>query len=349
MSTIKDVAKAAGVSISTVSLVMNYPDRVSEATKQKIFKAIKELRYVPTTASRNILIGSEKKTSVALITSEVSGPYFYEIMRGISDTLAINNLEMILLSGTDVEQRHFTEMSLNPFVCGIILLGLNQPFRCDIPEAVGRGVPVVMASAKSDIPGVGSVSIDNYYIGEVVANHFMHIGYKKIALMGEKFQERVFRAEGFISTLKAHGILIPPEWSIPVYLDEKSGFAAMEQFLKSNIPLPEAIFCLNDEIALGVINSLRMHGITVPGRVAVIGCDDVSVSKYVDPPLTTVAMPKFEQGMLSVTQLLWQRSGRPAENIVLNAKLVTRESCGYRLRQSRNAAHAGVEPQDPLG
>ena len=114
MASINDVAKLARVSISTVSLAVNYPERVSEETRQRIFRAMKELRYTPSPKSG--LRGPAKKNSVALITSEVSGPYFYEIMRGISETLTLNNLEMILLSGTDAEKRHFHEMADNPLV-----------------------------------------------------------------------------------------------------------------------------------------------------------------------------------------------------------------------------------------
>lgn len=332
VASINDVAKLAKVSISTVSLAINYPERVSEQTRQKIFRAMKELRYTP--SSKSVQPGSAKKNSVALITSEVSGPYFYEIMRGISETLTLNDLEMILLSGPDAEKRHFHEMAESPFVRGIILLGIDEPLGVDAAGAVQNGVPVVIANAGSEIEGVGSVSVDNYHIGETVANHILHIGYRRVALLGERNRERIPRAAGFVDALRAGGITIPPELDIPVYLDEKSGYFAMEQFLERGTPLPEVIYCLNDEIALGVMSALGQRGIRVPQEVAVIGCDDVSVSRYVDPPLTTVALPKFEQGMLSVIQLLRQASGMPAENIVLNAKLVIRESCGYRLRQS---------------
>jgi DNA-binding LacI/PurR family transcriptional regulator len=335
MANINDVAKLAGVSISTVSLAINCPVRVSEDTKQKIFKAIKELRYIPSVSSKNVRLSSSKKNSVALITSEISGPYFYEIMRGISETLALNDLEMILLCGADAQKRHFDEMAKNPFVCGIILLAIDEPIDKDGSEAIKRGVPVVTVNAKSGLPDFGSVNVDNYNIGETVGNHILHIGHKRIALFGERSRERIPRAEGFINALLAVGKKIPPELDVPVFLDEKSGFAAMEKFLEDEIPLPDAIFCLNDEIALGAITSLRQHGVSVPQQVAIIGCDDISASRYADPTLTTMAMPKFEQGMLSVIQLLWQSSGKKPENTILNAKLVIRESCGYNQRLSK--------------
>lgn len=333
MASINDVAKQAKVSISTVSLAINYPERVSEETRQKIFRAMKELHYTP--SSKSPQYHTTKQTSVALITSEVSGPYFYEIMRGISETLMINNLEMILLSGPDAEKRHFHEMAISPFVCGIILLGIDRPQDIDMEIAFKNRIPVVLVNAKSEDPCIGSISVDNYHIGETVANHILHIGYKRVALFGERNLERIPRAEGFLAALKAGGITVPPELDIPVYLDEKSGYAAMEQFLLSGIPLPEVIYCLNDEIALGVMSSLSQHHISVPQQIAIIGCDDISVSKYVNPALTTVALPKFEQGMLSVIQLLRQGNNMPAENIILNAKLVIRDSCGYRFYQNK--------------
>lgn len=344
MATIHDVAKHSGVSISTVSLVMNYPERVSEATRAKVIRAIKALSYIPTTAARRTKVGEEKKKSVVLISRDVSGPYFYEVMRGISEMLVVSGLELILLSGPDAEQRHFNEMAGNPYVIGILILSIEAPVNCDIEGAIRRGVPVVFVNAAAAYPGAGSVSVDNYNIGEAVAHHFLHIGYRRLAIFGEQTSERASRAAGFVDTLLAGGIRIPPEWNVSVYLDEKNGFSAMSAFLDEKIPLPEAIFCLNDEVARGAIDAMKGRGIHVPGQVAVIGCDDVSVSRYMEPALTTVAIPKFEQGMLSVTQLLRQLNGNPGENIVLNTKLIIRESCGYALRTGKK--HRNAEKPD---
>ena len=330
MSTIKDVAKAAGVSISTVSLTMNFPDRVSEDTKQRVFKAMKDLQYTPSTASKTVRKRREDKKSIALFSCEISGPYFFEVFRGMAEALAVNGLNLIMLCGADAERRHFTEMVHNPHVCGIILLEANDLSQRDFDEARRNHVPIVMTNTKSEIASIGSVSIDNYYIGELAANHFYHLGYRRICVIGNTSKkDRYNRVKGFIDTLAKHNIEIPPNWRIPIFLNEKSGYIAMETFLVAENELPEAIFCINDEVALGVINALRHHNIDVPGRVAVMGCDDISVSKFATPPLTTIDMPKFEIGMLSVTQLLLQTNGKPAENITLNAKLIVRESCGF--------------------
>lgn len=334
MASIKDVAKKAGVSISTVSLALNYPERVSEDSKQKIFAAMKELQFVPSSASKKLQSVSGKRNSVALITGEVFGPFHYEIIRGINEMLEINKQEMILLSGADAHRRHLNDISKNPYICGAILLGtLTAPCE-DIIDAASR-FAVVLSNCKSNMPNVGSVSIDNYYIGELVANHLLHIGYRKIAVMGSDDDDRQLRMDGFTQTLKNNGVTIAEEWTIPAFADEKTGFTEMDRFLESGIELPQAIFCMNDELALGALDALKKHNIQTPQQVAIIGCDGISISRFSSPSLSTVLMPKFEVGMLSASLLMRQISGKPAENIVLSGKLVIRESCGYKSKQRK--------------
>ena len=330
MASIKDIAKKAGVSISTVSLALNYPERVSEARKQEIFAAIKELQYIPSSAYKNFQSIDNSKSSVALITGVAYGPFHYEIIRGINETLEISNKKMILLSGPEMHKRYLNDLSQNPLISGVILLGVENTVELDVMEAVSHRLAVVYCNATSHLPRAGSVSVDNYYIGSLVANHLLHIGYHEIALLGDGNDDREQRMKGFLDTLKSNRVTIPDKWMIEVYPDEKSGFTLMKKFIEDGTSLPRVIFCINDELALGALTALKLHNIQVPQQVAVIGCDGINIGEFSSPPLSTILMPKFEIGMLSANLLLRQINAKPVENIILNGKLIIRESCGYK-------------------
>lgn len=330
MASIKDVARLAQVSISTVSLAMNYPERVTAETKDKIFAAMKELQYVPSSSEKKGAMDYEKKTSVALITGEIFGPYYYEILRGISETLTIHGLEMVMMCGTESVKRHFYQALQNPSFCGIILTNIGDLTQKDIDFASGKNVSVVMCHSECSFRDVGCVNVDNYYIGRMVANHLLCVDYESVGIMGRRYSTTEGRAEGFLHTMEKNGIVVPPRWDMDVDLDEKAGYNRMKEVLEAGAELPQAIFCLNDEIALGVMQALREEEIAVPENIGIVGCDDIPISKFAVSPLTTIAMPKFEMGMMAVNLLMRQVSGKPAENVVLNGKLIIRESCGYK-------------------
>lgn len=328
MASIKDVAKLAKVSISTVSLSVNYPERVSGETKQKIFAAMKELHYIPSSGDKKGI--PVKRTSVALITGEIFGPYYYEILRGISETLSIHELEMVMMCGTESVRQHFYQVLQNASFCGIVLTNIGDLTKKDIDIAAGKGISVVMCHSECNIKGVGCVIVDNFYIGKMVANHLLCVDYESAGIMGRRYSTTDGRAEGFLHTMEKNGIHIPEEWDMDVALDERSGYSHMKELLERDIQLPEAIFCLNDEIAIGAMQALKEKGMKIPQDVGIVGCDDIPISKFAVSPLTTIAMPKFEMGMMAVNLLVRQMSGMPAENVVLNGKLIIRESCGYK-------------------
>lgn len=330
MASIKDVAAMAKVSISTVSLALNYPERVSDATKERIFAAIKQLHYTPAPVSKNVLYTGMKKKTVALLTSVIFGPYFFEVMRGINETLEASEIEMIIISGQNAVQEHFAHIVQEKVYSGMILIGDIDHIGEQITAAGENSYPVVTVNSIYQYPNVGSVNTDHYYSGQMMANHFLHIGYKDIGIIGIRTCDRQKRAQGFMDTLKTNGVTIPACWDIEIDLDEKSGGEAMHRLILENQKLPRAIFCLNDEVAIGAIKELQAYGLKVPQDVAIVGYDDIPICKYFRPELTSINTPKFELGVLAASSLLRQLSGKSAENIVMNGKLVMRESCGYK-------------------
>lgn len=144
MVSIKDVAKKAGVSISTVSLAFNYPERVSEKTRKKIFRATKELEYVPASVAKKNELKEQKKKSVAVIMGSLVGPFWFEVLRGINETLNINKTEMVLFSGEDSLTKHFMDLIKGNSCQGIIIITGGGECEQLLQIAVNKGFPVVL-------------------------------------------------------------------------------------------------------------------------------------------------------------------------------------------------------------
>lgn len=333
MVSIKDVAKRAKVSISTVSLAFNNPERVSEATREKIYQATKELKYIPASVAKKNAFQERKRKSVAVIMGSLVGPFWFEILRGISETLSLNKMEMVLFSGNDSFQKHFLDLMNGGSCQGIILIIEGEGSEQLLQMAAEEGFPIVMCCPPAGRSGFSSIMVDNWNIGQLAANYFMQLGRNDIALFGKCPKDCPDRANGFLEALKKERRDVPPEWRIYCEVTEEDAYRATKKFLKENRKLPNAIFGINDETAIGVIGALQEEGIHVPEQISVIGCDNISISRFVQPPLTTIEMPKFEVGILTVNMLLRRMAGMPPEKVVLNGKLIIRESCCMKKQQ----------------
>lgn len=327
MATIKDVAKMAGVSISTVSLALNTPERVSQQTRKKIMDAIRTLNYIPMKETQKMILQEQRSTSVAVICPTLIGPYFFEILRGISETLYLNKRDMILFSGDDAFDRHFPDIVRSRMYEGVILLHGPQYNEEYLNIAKKHDFPIVMCCSQTGFKGIGSVIINNDDIGKMVAEHFIKKKYTRIGILGIAPKDCLSREKMFVRVLNQNKIEIPEKWRLQCELTEAGGYQSMNKFLENNDDYPEAIFCMNDECAIGSMEAIKKYNLKIPKDIAIIGCDDLSRSKYNIPALSTVSTPKFEAGMLSVNMLLRKISGLSCEEIVLNGKLVLRESC----------------------
>lgn len=327
MATIKDVAKLAGVSISTVSLAFNSPERVTEATRDKIFDAVRNLNYVPAKVNKKAVLNKKKSQSIAVICPKLVGSYFLEIIQGISETIYMNKKDMILYAGDDANSRYLPSIVQNHTYEGAILV--NGPIYDEqyLRAAVEADFPIVMCCFKEGYKGIGSILINNGGAGRLVAEHFLKRKFKKIAIVGTPPYDSIRRKEVFIETLAEKRISVPDEWDLPCELAEDPAYRTVDRFLRSHQDYPEAIFCMNDDSAIGTIEAIKDFGLRVPEDISVIGCDDINRSKFHSPAASTVATPKMEVGMLAVNMLMREIAGMSSEEIVLNGKLILRESC----------------------
>lgn len=325
MISIKDVAQKAGVSISTVSLAYNSPVRVSDATREKIYQAAKELGYIPASiAKKNVL---KEKNSVAVIMGSLIGPFWIDVLRGINETLSVNKMEMVLFSGNDSFQKHFRSLIQDRTCKGIIVITDSNGDDQMLQMAADEEYPIVLCCPPAGHEGISSAMIDNWNIGQQVANYFIQMRRKDIALFGKCPKDCPDRERGFLDALRKNGIDVPSEWKVYCDVTEEDAYEATKEFLKKHQKLPDAIFAVNDETAIGVMQALHEEKIKVPEEISVIGCDNISIGRFIQPLLTTIEMPRFEIGILTANMLLRRIAGMPPEHIVLNGKLIIRDSC----------------------
>lgn len=337
MATIHDVARLANASISTVSLAINEPERVSAKKREAIQEAILELGYVVKCRPKST------RQSVVLVSNSIGGPYFTELINGIQQTLAQQNIDLILLTDYNIKSSE-TQQFLSYFMregvySAVIVLGMDMARDAGLEPLLKKGAPVVLVDCENGTSNCGSVTVDNFSIGSIMAMHLISLGYTRIAVMGDRVEDKVDRQAGFLTRLSELGFPVSPELIWGGSYTEISGQAVINSFIESKQQLPQVIFCLNDEMAIGAISALNRHNYHVPQDIAVTGCDDIMIARYFNPTLTTVSLPKAEQGILVANQVVRALSGNTPENIVLSGRLIVRESCGSQMK--RRNYHSG--------
>ena len=338
--TLKDVAKKAGVSITTASRVLNdKPSQIliSEETKKKVLEVAKELDYYPNIFARSL---RTKKTGiVGVIVSDITDPYFGGIINGAEKILNENDYYFLLSSAQNSPQReelYLTKLRKSR-VDGLLILGGTQRFTNDeVKQLVRSGIPIVVVGRKCPHPNVSSVIVDNFTGGFVATEHLIKLGHQDIVHI-TTHQPRVDgeeRLNGYESALEKYRSK-EKCWIEKGDITAESGYKVMTNILKKG-KRPTAIFAFNDISALGVMRAIRSQGLRIPEDFAVVGFDDIPIAAHFDPPLTTVKQPQEEMGRKGAELLLRaigeSKKGTERENLVLEAKLITRKSSGSKRR-----------------
>jgi LacI family transcriptional regulator len=326
-TTISDVAELAGVSVGTVSNVVNRPERVAVDTRQRVRNAIETLGWVPNGSAATLRAG--RATLVGLIVPDIRNPFFTEVARGAEDLAAASG-EAIVVCNTDwllANERRALEALARQRVRGVIINPAGEDER--YLEWLGnRGIALVLLDHRRSAGLVPSVVVDDVLGGRLAGDHLVQLGHRRIALVNgpASIPQCEDRRLGLIEALAAGGL--EPErdlLSIEVEsMDAPSGLAAVDEIFATP-PAPTAIFCTNDLLAIGVIHGLRSRGLRAPEDVAVVGYDDVELAAMTDPPLTTVHQPTYELGATAYELL---RAGAEPEQRSFSPHLVLRASSG---------------------
>ena len=300
-ASVLDVAKLAGVSVGTVSNVLNRPEAVAAATKDRVEAAIAELSFVPNGRARSLRAG--KVMTVGVVVLDIRNPFFTEVARGIEDRLGRDGYTLMLANsdGDPDRERRSLRMFEEHGVAGVIVTtgsaGLGP-----IEAMHGRGVRVVLLETPSSIDGVPSVSVDNELGGALAVAHLLELGHRRIVFLNgpHAIRQCAERLRGARRAVTEAG-LEPDEVLHEVCvdsLDAAGGDVAMRRLVEQGggVP-PAALFCVNDLVAIGVQRSLRrLGGHRLLREVAVVGYDDLDISAELAVPLTSVRQPALEMG-----------------------------------------------------
>ncbi|KAA3664838.1 MAG: LacI family transcriptional regulator [Chloroflexi bacterium] len=328
MTTIRDVARQAGVSISTVSHVANNTRAVSAESRQRVEEAMAELGYKPNAVARSLR--RQQTNSIGMIMPDSANPFFAEVARGIEDSSFTQNYSVILCnSDGDLEKQvAYTNVLIEKQVAGMVFVsaGVSTELVDDLHR---RRVPLVVVDREVPDVEVDTVMTNHYQGGCQATQHLIDLGHKRIACIsaGSELSPSTDRVVGYLDTLTKNGI--EPDDSLIVRGDfqYKSGYDAANQLLRLAEP-PTAVFACNDLMAVGCISAAVERGFNVPQDLSVVGFDDVNLAAYTNPPLTTIAQPKREIGVLTIEMLLAriQNLDAPHRSERLDTKLVVRQS-----------------------
>lgn len=325
-TTIRDVAKQAGVGVGTVSRVLNDSPSVSEITRRKVLVAIEELNFAPNPFARRLSLG--KTMTIGVIVPFFTRPAFVERLRGIEYALVNSEYDLVLYNVETVERRdaYFREMPRRERVDGLLIMALS-PQDEDVERFIASGVTTVLVDAYHE--RLHSVTIDDVNGGYAATRHLIELGHGRIGYISDTMDNPfVFTAsrrryEGYRRALADAGISHRPEYHQQGAHGRRQAQQMAEQLLALPIP-PTAIFAASDTQAIGVMQAAESMGLRVPQDLSIIGYDDIEIAEYLS--LTTIRQPLFMTGIESVELLLSVIAQMPAKptHLQLSTELIVR-------------------------
>lgn len=329
MATMKDVARKAGVSTSTVSHVINNNRFVSEGVREKVERVIRELNYAPSALARSLKINQTHTIGMLLTAS--SNPFYAEVVRGVEDSCYERGYSLILCNTAGDEQRmnRSLETLLQKRVDGLLIMCTES----HLPSAdiLNRypSIPTVMMDW-APFEGRGDIIQDNALLGgELATQHLIDSGYTQIACIAgplDKTPARM-RLEGYQNAMAKNGLDVLPGYIVKGDFEFQGGYNAMIELLALETP-PQAVFTSNDAMAVGVYHALYQAGLQIPQDMAVMGYDDIELARYLSPPLSTIHQPKNELGELAIDTLIHRLRDPDVsqQTLVLTPELIVRGS-----------------------
>ncbi|MGH2570858.1 MAG: LacI family DNA-binding transcriptional regulator [bacterium] len=348
MTTIHDVARAADVSIATVSRALNGSDHVSAATRQRVGAAAAALNYWPNGAARSL--STRRTHALGVLLPDLYGEFFSEVIRGVDHAAREEKLHTLVSSShadADADTVLSAARSMRGRIDGLVIMAPDAR-SAEAIERIRQMMFVVLVNPRFEVDRCSSVSIANFDGARAVTEHLLSLGHRRVATIAgpQGNVDADERLRGYREALFRAGIEPSSRLDLRGDFTEASGYECADTVLRRR-PLPTAVFAANDSMAVGLVSALGMRGIRVPGDMAVVGFDDIAIARYLNPPLTTVHVDAYELGARAVRLLISSIAfSAPASTTheVLPAPLVIRESCGSglsRARQTRpRAGHA---------
>ena len=334
---IKDIAKAAGVSHSTVSRALSDSPLIKAETKARIQRLAQEMGYSPDAIARSLV--TQRTHTVGVVVTTITDPFVAEVVQGIEDTAQENDYSVILASSASEPERELAAVEMLRAKRVDSLIVTSSRVGALYLEHLERfGVPVVLVNNHNRQSGryTFSVSVDNQHGGHLATAHLIQRGHRRIGYVSgpADHSDDAERLAGYRQALDESGITFDPALVVHGNGRLDGGERALRTLARL-VELPTAVFCYNDITAIGLISAARQAGLAVPEDLAVVGFDDIPLAAHVYPSLTTVAQPQRDMGRQAMNMALAlmtaDDSTTPFSDIVVKGKLVVRESSGFKI------------------
>lgn len=318
MVTIKDVARRANVSITSVSYALNGTGTISDATRQRILEVAEELNYQINPFARKLKTG--KTQTIGVFITRFGGSFYEDILEGIHATVMDTNYELIVCPESRKTQRFLVQREVD----GAIIF--DSKIKNDtIINLVSKDFPIVVLDRKISSKFLCSLLIDNQRGVKDVFYHLYDQDLRKIAFISGALNsiDNTERRNSFLREADKNDL------DIPVYqgdFTEISGYEVAKRIIESE-ELPEAVMCANDQMAIGFLQAMKEHQLCAPDDIAIVGFDDIPLSRYTQPTLSTVGASRFEWGASAANQLInYIENGRSFEPYRISTEFIPRES-----------------------
>jgi LacI family transcriptional regulator len=355
---IKDIARIAKVSHTTVSRALNDKSRIRKETKEKILSIAKELGYRPDFIARSLVMKRTK--TLGLVITNIANPFYTELAWGIEKTATKLGYSIIFCSTqSDISiEKQYIEMLRSKGVDGIVFSSAHMEDP-NIVVLAEEEFPIILVNRRTYHPivkeKVDYVGVDNILGGFLAVEHLIKLGHKRIGVIGGSAESSVGleRLEGGKKALKTYGLEQRSDYFLEGNFLKKSGYQRAKQFLKM-AEMPTAIFATNDYMALGVYQAILEEGLRIPEDVVLIGFNDIEFSSMQGIELTTIGQKKFEMGTIAVEMLVEKiekgDDWHSAKEIFLMPELIIRKTCGFCLKgyqfESTNPSPRTLSPEE---
>lgn len=327
---IRDVAKHARVSIATVSRTINRVPTVDKQLADRVWKSIDALNYFPNTQARSLVSGRSRL--FGLLISEITNPFFPELIQGFEE-IAVNNGYEILIGSTNYDLGRMDTcirrmLERNVEGVAVMTFGIERPL---LDELSSRDVPMVFVDTAPQVPLVRALVVDYHKGIREGVQHLAALGHRDFSFISGPLQQRSpqLRQAAFVRSVAEIGVTPDADWLIEGDHTLEGGMAAMEKLL-AGPKVPTAVMCSNDMTAIGVLRVLARTGVKVPDDISVIGFDDVHLAEFVYPPLTTVQMSRKDlaRGAFEALRAIRETPEERATQTIFT-KLIVRQSTSY--------------------
>jgi DNA-binding LacI/PurR family transcriptional regulator len=324
-----DVAREAGVSIKTVSRVVNQQGEIKDETRDRVLAAIDRLGYRPSKVARALV--TRRTDTIGLLIGDIQNPYFSEVARGVLDIAQEREYDVFLCNtdGTPLTEKRAINSLIDHNIDGAVIYPTwkNKDW---IPRFAQVNCPLVLVNSRTGPrPGVGLVRTRMEKGARLAVKYLISKGHRKIGMIAGEVSpiERINRVLGYRMALEENGLPFRQDWVILGPPVMEHGFTATKELLSKD-PEITAIFCYNDLLAMGAVQYCKHEGLNVPDDIAIVGFDNIMFSRLIDPPLTTIHVDKYKVGRRSAALLL-QMLKNPTQEYppeYVDSELVIRKS-----------------------